>query len=128
MFTKNDPKTENFTKNAETVIGPSIKVNGQFHGEGDIVVEGSVEGSLKTNNFLFIGDSAKVVASIEAKEARIGGQITGNIVIKDFLEIASSANIKGDVECSQILILKGAVINGKIVMDKNKPSAAPAIK
>lgn len=120
MFNKNDEKNGEVIKDAETIIGPSVKVNGQFHGEGNILVEGIVEGSLKTNNNLYIGDKARVTASIEASEARVGGEIKGNINIDNYLEIASSAKITGDITCGQISIAKGASINGKILMGNAK--------
>ena len=54
MFNKEN-NLEKF-KDAETVIGSSIKVKGNFQGQGNIVIEGSVEGSLKTaaNHMLVI--------------------------------------------------------------------------
>ena len=46
MFNKEN-KLEKF-KDAETIIGASIKVKGNFQGQGNIIIEGSLEGSLKT--------------------------------------------------------------------------------
>ncbi|MBT4495313.1 hypothetical protein HOC73_01045, partial [bacterium] len=42
----------NSSDSIETVIGPSVKVEGDFSGQGDIVVEGIVLGSLKTKGHL----------------------------------------------------------------------------
>jgi len=121
MFSKDNKKVE--LKDAETIIGPSIRVKGNFHGEGDIVIEGKVEGSIKTNNFLLVGEKAKIVAEVEAGNAQIGGDITGNLQIKGYLEITSSAKIIGDIECSEISIEKGAIINGKCTMIKNQTNS-----
>ena len=103
-------------KEAETIIGPSIKVKGNFYGQGNIIIEGTVEGKIKTNNFLLIGDKAKIVANIEAKEAKVGGEVKGNIKIKGYLEILSTAKVLGDVEATLISVAKGAVLNGKCTM------------
>lgn len=116
MFTKENKKID--VKDAETVIGPSIRVKGNFHGEGDIVIEGKVEGSVKTNNYLLVGSKAKIVADVEAGNAQVGGEITGNLKVKGYLEITSSAKIYGDVETNEISIEKGAVLNGKCIMVK----------
>lgn len=104
------------SKNAETIIGPSIKVKGNFHGEGNIIVEGMVEGSVKTNNFLLVAKNAKILASIKAKDAKIGGEINGNIKVDGYLEILSTAKIFGDIEVSQVSIEKGAILNGRCSM------------
>lgn len=114
MF-KQQEKNNGF-KEVETIIGPSVKVKGNFHSQGNIVVEGIFEGSIKTNGNIFIGDKAKISANIEAKEARIGGEVIGNIKVKEYLEIVSSAKIFGDVEYSSISVERGAVLNGKCTM------------
>ncbi len=114
MFNKENEKRG--LKEVETIIGPSIKVKGNFHGQGNIVVEGILEGSLKTGSSLYVGDKAKVTANIEAKEATIGGEVTGNIKVKGHLEIAATAKITGDIEVSSLSVARGAILNGKCLM------------
>lgn len=114
MFNKEN-KIEKF-KDAETIIGGSVKVKGNFQGQGDIIVEGALEGSLKTEANLFIGDKARVVANIEAKDAIINGEVRGNIKAKNYLAIGGTAKIYGDVQYGEISIDKGASINGQILM------------
>lgn len=103
-------------KEAETIIGPSIKVKGNFHGEGNIIIEGIVEGSVKTNQSLLIGKRAIITANISAKSATIGGEVTGDIKINGYLEILSSAKIIGNIFANQISIEKGALLNGRCEM------------
>ena len=122
MFNK-DNKAEKF-KDAETIIGASIKVKGNFIGQGNIVIEGHLEGSIRTEADLFVGEKAKIVANIEASQATINGEVKGNLKIHDYLAIGSAAKIFGDVVYSEISIEKGAVINGQLLRlsssDKNK--------
>jgi cytoskeletal protein CcmA (bactofilin family) len=113
MFNK-DNKPEKF-KEAETVIGASVKVKGNFHGEGDIIVEGQLEGSLRTEANLFIGDKARVIADIEANDAIINGEIKGTLKIHQYLALGPTAKIIGDISYSEISIEKGAIINGQII-------------
>lgn len=113
MFNKEDRSNN---KEAETIIGPSVKVSGEFNGNGNIIVEGIFDGNLKTSGNLYVGDKAKIKANIEAKEARIGGEITGNIKVDGHLEISSSAKILGDIVCANISIAKGAILNGTCSM------------
>jgi len=105
------------SKEAESVIGPSVKIKGNFGGEGDIVIQGTVEGSLKSSNTIFVNDGARVMAGINAKNAVIRGEAEGNIQVDEHLEIGEASKIKGDVSCSRISIAKGAVFNGKCEMN-----------
>ena len=118
MFNKNEHETS--IKEAETIIGPSIKEKGNFHGEGNIIIEGTVEGSIKTTSHLFIGNKANVSANIEAKEAKIGGEVHGNIRIEGFLELLSTAKVFGDIEASKLSIEKNAIFNGNCIMTKKE--------
>lgn len=127
MFGKEN-KLEKF-KDAETIIGASIKVKGNFQGQGDIIVEGAIEGSLKTDANIFIGDKAKVTANLESKDAVVNGEIRGNIKAKNYLAIGGTAKIFGDVQYGELSVEKGALINGQLLMltnesrhnEKNKP-------
>jgi cytoskeletal protein CcmA (bactofilin family) len=76
MF-KNNNKTKQM-QDVETVIGPSVKVEGDFEGTGDMIVDGIVVGNLKTKNFLQVGKEAKIKANIEAQNAYISGEVVGN--------------------------------------------------
>lgn len=127
MFNK-DNKAEKF-KDAETIIGASIKVKGNFVGQGNIVIEGHLEGSIRTEADLFVGEKARIVANIEASQATINGEIKGNLKIHDYLAIGAAAKIFGDVIYSEISIEKGAVINGQLLKvsgsDKNRSKITP---
>lgn len=113
MFNKEN-KLEKF-KDAETIIGASIKVKGNFQGQGNIIIEGCLEGSLKTEANLYIGDKAKVTANVEAKEAIINGVLNGNVKSKSYLAIGSSAKVTGDIQYGEISVERGACINGQML-------------
>jgi cytoskeletal protein CcmA (bactofilin family) len=114
MFSKEN-KLEKF-KDAETIIGASIKVKGNFQGQGNIIIEGNLEGSLRTDANIFIGDRAKVVANVESKDVIINGEVRGNIKAKNYLAVGGTAKIFGDVQYGEISIEKGASINGQLLM------------
>ncbi|MFA6514109.1 MAG: polymer-forming cytoskeletal protein [Patescibacteria group bacterium] len=120
MFNKEN-KLEKF-KDAETIIGASIKVKGNFHGQGNIVIEGTLEGSLKTDANIFIGEKARVTANIEAKDLIVNGEIKGSIKVKSYLSLGGTAKINGDVQYGELSIERGAIINGQLIAinDTNK--------
>jgi cytoskeletal protein CcmA (bactofilin family) len=114
MFAKNQPTTSQ--KSIETIIGPSVKVEGNFKGEGDLVIEGILVGDLQTKNNLKVGQNAIVDANIKANNAFISGKIKGNIIVKGKIEITGTAVILGDIKAQIISIESGALIHGKLNM------------
>ena len=97
----------------ETIIGPSVQVEGNFVANGDIVVEGTISGSIKTERNLRVGENAKIFANISAANAFIAGEIQGNVKIKENLELTSSAKIFGDVKSKILSVAQGASLYGK---------------
>ncbi|PIR74648.1 MAG: hypothetical protein COU35_01400, partial [Candidatus Magasanikbacteria bacterium CG10_big_fil_rev_8_21_14_0_10_47_10] len=55
----------------ETVVGPSVHVEGDFASEGNIVVKGSVAGSVKTSRQLTVVEGAKILANVKAGTALV---------------------------------------------------------
>lgn len=114
MFNKNHSGASK--DGVETIIGPSVKIEGNFMCQGGIVIEGEVKGTISTAGFLEVGDKASVVADVSAQEARIGGEVRGNIKIEGYLELTASAKIIGDMEVGSLSIARGATIKGKCVV------------
>ncbi len=104
------------TDEVETVVGPSVNVEGDFASEGNIVVKGTVSGSVTTSRFLLVESGAKIVANVRAGSAKIAGEIKGNMKIKESLELTSTARVMGDIEAKVLVIEAGALLFGKVGM------------
>lgn len=112
----------------ETVIGPSVIVEGHFVARGDIIVEGVVSGSIKTERNLRVGGNAKIYADITAGNAFIAGEVQGDIKIKEALELAGTAKIFGDVKTKVLTIGAGATLQGKCIAGEDRKSKAEKIE
>lgn len=121
MFRSNDEgERDNLGGVDETVIGHSIKIEGDLVSNGSIAVEGEVIGSIKTEQTLKIGAQAKVTAEVKAQSAIISGKVEGNIVVEDKLDLNESAEVTGDITAKVVSIAAGAVFNGKCTMGGGK--------
>ncbi len=105
-----------FQEGVETVVGPSVHVEGDFASKGDIIVRGKVTGTVETSQLLTIEQGARVVAKIKARSAKIAGHVKGNITITDSLDLLATAQVVGDVETKILSIAPGAVFQGHITM------------
>lgn len=123
MFKKGDKIDE-----VETIIGPSVQVEGDFVAAGDIIVEGVVSGKLKTERSLKIGEGAKIFASVAAANALIAGEIQGNVKIKESLELTRTAKIFGDVKTKILIIASGATLQGKCLAGEERKSRLEKIE
>lgn len=100
----------------ETVVGPSVNVEGDFSSEGNIVVKGTVSGSVKTSKLLTVERGAQIFANVKAGSAMISGSVKGNVKVNDHLDLSESAQVMGDIECKILSVAVGALVQGKVNM------------
>ena len=102
--------------NVDTVVGPSVNVEGDFSSAGNIVVKGSVSGSVHTSKHLLVEEGANILANVQAGSATVSGTIKGNVKVEDTLILTSTAKILGDIRADVLQIEAGAILNGKVSM------------
>jgi cytoskeletal protein CcmA (bactofilin family) len=108
-------KSDNHTE-ADTIIGPSVQVEGDLLSQGNIHIEGAVNGSIETTANLTIGEGAHITANVKAANAYIAGQLKGNLVVQEKLELATTSRIEGDVMAKILVITEGAQLDGRCQM------------
>lgn len=101
----------------ETIIAHGVRVEGDFVSQGNVVIEGDVQGTILAGGDLRIGEEAKITADVTAANAVIAGEIRGNLHVSGKVELLASSKIIGDVSAETLSITSGAQVNGRITMD-----------
>lgn len=114
MFTNEN--NNSVREDTDTIIGSSVKVDGNFKSDGNIIVEGMVQGSIKTKSNLTIGQSAKIKAEVETNNLFLSGEIKGNVKVLEKAELKANARILGNLDTKILVVEEGAIINGKCTM------------
>lgn len=118
MFSR-DEQASPANRQAETIIGPSIKVEGNFVGQGNIIVDGAVVGTLKTSEDIRVGEGASIEADVEGRNVHVAGKVKGNLKVNGKLEMTSSASIHGDVDTEVLTMEAGAKFEGHLMVGKS---------
>lgn len=116
---------ESLSQQAETVVGPSVKIQGDLNSEGNIRIEGQVSGKIKTSQSVFVNQGAKIAADVLAGSAVIGGEVQGNLKISGHLILQTTAKIAGDITCSILRVEDGALFSGKCAMNGTASPVTP---
>ncbi|OGL87500.1 hypothetical protein A3I40_02375 [Candidatus Uhrbacteria bacterium RIFCSPLOWO2_02_FULL_48_12] len=111
MFTQKQSKFE-----GTTIIAEGVRVEGNFVGEGSMVIDGIVQGTISTAHSITIGKTAQIEASIKAGSIIVAGHVRGNIIAKDRLELTPGSRVDGDVAAKTLVVAEGAILNGKCAM------------
>ena len=105
---------------AESVIGQSVKIEGDLISEGDLQIEGQVSGKVKTARNLFVGKSARIQADISAENATIAGTVDGDIKVASSLVILETGKVLGNAYCQTLGVKEGAFFSGQCNMGEQK--------
>lgn len=119
---RNKEKFSSSNQGLLNLIGPGTEIKGDLICEGDIRMDGRVDGTINVGQRLVIGDSGTVNGNIQADNVIIAGVVNGNIKSAQSTILHGKSNVKGDIYTSQIIIESGATFNGRCVMDTNYQS------
>lgn len=122
------------------MIGQSIKIKGEITGSEDLVIRGTVEGTVDlTDHEMTVGETGKVKADIKGKTITINGEVTGDVTGGEKVVISKTGRVRGNIVSPRVMLEDGAVFKGSIDMDPGdaakssrtssseaKPAVAPA--
>jgi cytoskeletal protein CcmA (bactofilin family) len=122
------PPSETFNTRSAAVIGATIKIKGEVSGEENLVIEGTVVGSVSLKGHdLTIGQNGSVEADLAAKTVKVEGQVTGDIQGEEKVTITKAGRVRGNITAPRVTLEDGAKFKGAIDMDPgvDQPAAAP---
>lgn len=97
-------------------LGENTSFQGTIKSDGNIRIDGIVQGRIETAGNVIVGPEAKVLADIVAHTVQIWGAVRGNITAQGRLEILPSGRVWGDVQVLSMLIDEGGIYRGQCVM------------
>lgn len=116
------------TEGTAASIGKSVQIYGEVKGSEDLIVDGTIEGTITlSESRLTIGPNAHVQANVSARDVVILGTLTGDINASGRVELRSGANLKGDIRASRLSVEENAILSGKVELSgTERPSSAAA--
>jgi len=103
----------------KTVIGQNISVEGIIRGRENLVIEGSMKGSIELEKHqVTVGSKGKVEAEIHADNITISGRLVGNIKARGKVEITKEADFSGEIKAKRISVEDGAYLKAVIELER----------
>ncbi len=94
------------------VIGTRVQLKGELHGSEPVVVEGSVEGSVRLTSELRVAPGGTVKASVSAHTLIVAGEVVGDCEATEKVVIEASGRLTGNIKAPRIVIAEGATFRG----------------
>jgi cytoskeletal protein CcmA (bactofilin family) len=104
-----------------SVLGPTLRFRGELSAQEDLIIQGSVEGSITHTQNLTVGTDGSMKGDIRARVIVIDGKVEGDLYATESVSIRATAKVKGNVFAPRVGITEGAFFQGQIEM---QPSGA----
>jgi len=110
-----------------SIISTDMKIVGDLTSDGEIQVDGAVEGDIQSKHLL-VGEPASIRGEIIADTVEIFGTINGQIKASS-VSLAKTAHVVGDILHENLSIEKGAFLEGdcKRMPEKKEPAERIAL-
>lgn len=113
------------SNNAYLGVGSSIV--GKLLFTGSATLGGRIEGEIKAEGRLEIGETAEVLAHIDGSEVVIRGTVQGDIIASRKLLLLKPARVLGNVSCGSLHIEDGAIFEGSCKMLKTATATSSEV-
>jgi cytoskeletal protein CcmA (bactofilin family) len=107
------------------VIGVKTTIKGEITGEDNVLVEGSVEGTIRIARDLRIGPGGRVKATVSAQSVVVAGELLGDCQATHRVEIEASGRITGNIRSPRVVIVEGATFRGNSDMSPRRDVGGP---
>jgi cytoskeletal protein CcmA (bactofilin family) len=103
-------------------IGNGARVRGRVHGDGDLVVEGAIDGDLAIRGELMVAEGGSVHGeSIEAQSVTVAGSLEGDVASTGPVRLVAGSRVRGNLRGSTVGIEEGARFSGRLECEFELP-------
>jgi cytoskeletal protein CcmA (bactofilin family) len=100
----------------QNIIAKGTKMVGDFNSQGDLRIDGIIEGNIKTSGKVVVGKSGLIKGTLNGTDAYFEGKFSGKLALSGTLTLKASAHIEGEVVASKLAVEPGATFNVTCVM------------
>ena len=105
-------------------ITSGSKIIGTIIADGDIRIDGTVEGELQCAGKVVIGEKGLVKGTVSCQNSEIMGSLDGKIINSQTLALRATGKIKGEVQTQTLIVEPNAQFNGSCQMPSRSANGA----
>jgi cytoskeletal protein CcmA (bactofilin family) len=109
---------------AASIIAAGTTLKGDITSNGDIRIDGNLQGNIHCTAKVVIGANGAVEGDISGQQADIMGKVTGTIKVKDLLQLKGGSQVNGNLYAGKLQIEPSANFNGQCHMTTGAASGS----
>ena len=104
------------------IIGAGTVIEGDIKSDGEVRIDGTLNGTLVIKGKLVLGTTGMVDGEISCQNADISGSINGKIKVAELLSLKATSKLTGDITTNKLSIEPGANFSGSCGMAGTVPN------
>lgn len=118
------------TSTYEGLIGQRMVIDGDLHFSGGLMVEGTVKGSIRSDNgaegVLVVSPQGRIEGQLHAPQVELSGTIEGDIIASERLVLGATAKVHGNIYYKVLEMAAGAQVSGQMIYQDEPRRSLPA--
>jgi cytoskeletal protein CcmA (bactofilin family) len=114
-----EPSSPKESGGLNAYLDKGAHIEGKMHFKGSVRIDGEFYGEIVSDDLLVVGESGVIEGVVRVGEALISGKVKGTLEIKRSVTFNGRARFEGDLFTPNLVVEGGAVLNGKVVMEKS---------
>ena len=94
------------------VLSSGVSIKGDVTFRNELLIDGEVEGTIKSSGALIIGQHARIRADITAGAVTIHGTVNGNVSASERCVLEPGGAVRGDIEAPRLALDENATFLG----------------
>lgn len=126
-------KTNDADTNLRNHIAQGTSIKGEVETEGDIRIDGELEGSISAKGKLVVGSTGSIKGDFKCQDANVAGSVEGSLYVSEMITLQSSGVFSGDLTYGKMSVEPGAALEGTFAiagkvkdMHKQSPDSTAA--
>jgi cytoskeletal protein CcmA (bactofilin family) len=107
------------------IVGPRSRFSGLVQLREPARIDGEIDGEIFASDVVWIGETGRVRARIEAPEVVVAGELQGDIIASRRVELTATARVTGSIECPILALAEGGNLDGRCAIGGSPPEPEP---
>lgn len=97
-----------------SIIDKELKIDGSISSTGKLIIKGRINGTIDGDEVIIAEDGQVTSSATKVSSITIGGNFKGEVTASKELIILSTGTCAGKVECKDLIVENGGVLNAEV--------------
>jgi cytoskeletal protein CcmA (bactofilin family) len=103
-----------------SILPPTLRFKGELSADEDLLIQGTIEGTIHHTQRVTIGKEGTVKANIRAQVIKVEGTVEGDLHAERSVYLDETGSLRGNISAPTVSLVEGSNFNGTIDMESKR--------